>query len=89
MKQYNLDKILVLTTPGYQKKQESQWGESVKVCSMYTNNRNILYRLRLRIALCLKHEKWEISQELKKLDLNFYDMIIISQVTAVYNFLNK
>ena len=80
MKQYNLDKILVLTTPGYQKKQESQWGESVKVCSMYTNNRSILYRLRLRIVLCLKHEKWEISQELKKLDLNFYDMIIISQV---------
>lgn len=80
MKQHNLDKILVLTAPGYQKNQESPWGKSVRVCSMYKNNRSILCRLRLRIALCLRHEKWEISQELKKMDLNFYDMIIISQV---------
>lgn len=26
------------------------------------------------------HGEWEISQELKNLDLNFYDVIIISQI---------
>lgn len=81
MKQYhNMNKILVLATPGYRKGQESQWGESVKVCSMYTDSRSILCRLKLRIALCFGHENWEISQELKSLDLNSYDMIIVSQV---------
>ena len=70
MELHNMDKILVLTTPGYQKDQESRWGDSVSVCSMYRNNRSMLCRLRLRAALCLRHENWEISKELRNLDLN-------------------
>lgn len=80
MELHNMDKILVLTTPGYQKDQESRWGDSVSVCSMYRNNRSMLCRLRLRAALCLRHENWEISKELRNLNLNSYDMVIISQV---------
>ena len=76
----NPDRVLVLVPPGYKKDDESCWGHSVEVCCMYNNSRSILCRLRLRVALCMGHGEWEISQELKNLDLNFYDVIIISQI---------
>lgn len=76
----NPDRVLVLVPPGYKKDDESCWGHSAEVCCMYNNSRSILCRLRLRVALCMGHGEWEISQKLKNLDLNFYDVIIISQI---------
>jgi hypothetical protein len=56
MKQLNVDKILVLTPPGCQKSQESLWGKSVKVCSMYTDSRIGVHLQYLRCTWYMKSQ---------------------------------
>lgn len=78
--QFNPDKILVLVPPGYKTNDESSWGHSVKICCMYTNSRSLSSRLKLRAALFLGKANWRISSDLKKIDLDHFDVIFVTQI---------